>query len=1514
MLRRLFLLLAIFCIFSQVLSAATSFYRENRNGKVFVLQVDPDTGIETVFNAQKSKIFLAPGAKRLSVIPTAGWGDYTSNKDPLGNSLAPGEQPGDSRGIITLRQGSNPAKVIYEIYSGTTKIHSIEDTSRTVFPDNFDVSCSQFVGKNRNVLRVYLYLSAYKNWGPTLFRFEFDNFVLQNARYKNSNSSQTQNWQAANVLESGSMGSAQTIEINAAGSDEKDLVVYEPSRKYSLQHLWDASKNSGVWGINYLMTDNHVFKAKPLNPLTSAEANMNDIFDVSVDLGNSYIDTIQYIRSYYNIGLTFVWLNHNTNATFNNIRYDVRDPVGQDVEVRSGSYSGAVIDTCKINPNPAILGHNITALFGLSCKNALSGKKLIVYEPVYKLNQAAIDENEFTDNNKNNVPDNFDTDGKGYWGYRTNLLIDINAGSSLSSDYVLDFVIAHEFDLTGKTANDEFTYQELAVERRPVADKAKPSEFIPGAVVHIRIGNIWHRDPDVYGEYGQFGWNSSPGNSIFFYVSNPGNGYNTQNTALIRNSGKILGVEVLGTSNATADYFGVVGNDDWASGQGDLYFLSRKYGEYINPRIVQSNTTLVPPCTGYGLWWKYQYERKTFYGSSRTYWISSLPYTEWINDDSFFIGNSVYSQKVYTVNCGCRGLRYDNFQLEKEASSPILDFAIVNIGAPPYLDGTIAPTIAANTGSTVIKPNTPVSFTGSYADPVGLIDPATVKFRYVILNNSFNDTDPSTDSKLVIDSLVETGDYLSSPNWMYVFKDSDLAGSKVATFTVYLGIKFKYQDYNSLPYPAYSWWPIPMTEKFAWSNSNGGSYYDGQMHGFFGAPLRITVNTISALTPDKPLLITSVSANTNKCSTSTDFRSGQVKGDQNTAIRLKIDGKFRYLSEIPEPKESNYQKMGGIMPWPYGNPGVLNHYRVSLDAAGYQHNYATSLGLSSDEFSLDNRGIEYGIYVKSRINTKTGEKGYTSTVPANILKHLLYDGATLASIEGWQEIGSGTLDQFYNQHYHPIFTDEKPNVSLTPRGDASGIRTFDFSLVTPVFKLPVPLDNGNDGNPLGDYQIKVAFRYPIGGWSQVEVENYDYSQIVKSYNCNKTQDQTITSDTLPESKNVKLRILDTEGPALEAFDFEVAASSGDPMPGSDKNLRMVDNNPHDYIKRGSFPALRFAYGIGKDKYLNIQNEDGDSPTDPGLGFSLGKYDVPGNFDISINTQSSGEQNWASVAGTILSSYSVEISAFPGLCRVTYEPVARKFLAANSLYQSAFNANLFNSKWYLYGGPVPPYSENPDDYQIFDGSANLLDFSRSVYKGTTQVYNNDCPNMRVVLSDSANLMLMIEVRNGIKDGSATMATRKIKISNLKNNTSLFEGRYQSDKTLLSVMTAPLIETYSLASLVTAPAGITVLTPFTGELPVKIIADSRFKITGEAYDNAGVSTVGVTFSINDPKINLGGSDKVSYIFRGGQEGQSYTITATSEDDAKNKVILEIPVIIISAKDFNIRTIEENIKKQR
>jgi hypothetical protein len=1507
----LILLLAVlFCY--QPLCAATNFYRENRNGKVFVLQVDPATGIETVFNADKEKIFLAPRAKRLAVTPIAGWGDYCKNKDPLGNALASGEIAGDPNGIITLRRSTDNSQMVYQIYAGSKLIHSITDKTRTIFPPNYDISVSQFLGASRDLLRVYVYFSAFRDWGPTIFRLEFENLKLKTQRYRNSSQSRTKDWESSLVTESGSMSNAQTIEVNAAGEDAKDLLVYEPTRKYSLQHLWDASKNGGIWGINYLMTDNHVFKAKSSNPLTTVETNMDQIFDVSVDLGNAYAETIQYIRSYYNIGLTFVWLNHNTNATFNNLRYDIKDPAGQEVEIRDGSPDGAVLEVAKVNPNPTVLGHNISALYGLSCKNALSGQKLIVYEPIYKLNKAAIDMNEFTDNNRNNVPDYIDNDGKGYWGYRNYFFIDVNSGSPLHSDYVLDYVIAHTFDLSGKSANDVFSYREYALERSPDPDPAKPSHLIPGEMVHVRVGNIYHRNPDIYGEYNQFGWDGNKGNAVFFYVSRAGDNYNTQNGAQYRNSGKILGIEIVGTSNATADYFGVVGNDDWASGQGDLYFLSRRYGEYINPKIVQSNTSKTPPCTGYGLWWKYQYQRRTYYGLSQTYWIGNVPYTRWLNDNSFFIGNSVYSQKVYTVNCGCRGLRYDNFKLEKEASSPILDFAMINIGAPPFLDGTIAPTIVANTGSSVIKPNTPVSFTGSYSDPVGLIDPSTVRFQYVILNDKFNDTNPAIDSKLVIDSLVETGDYLSSPNWQYVFKDSDLGGKQIATFVVYLGIKFKYQDYNSMPYPYYSWWDIPKTEKFAWSNSNSGMYYDGQMHGFYGSPLRITVQTTNALTPENPLIITSVSANTNQCSSAGQFLSGQVKGDQNTDIKLKIDGKLRFLSEISNPKDSNYDKMGGILPWPYGGAGT-DHYRVSLLSSGEQFNYATAKNLSLTEFNQDLRGIKYSIFLKAKIKTKFSEVDYTTTSPNSVSRHLLYDGFSMASISGWQEVASGTMDAFYNQNFHPVFADEKPNIKIVPQYDPLGTRIFNFSIKTPALQLPVPLDNGDSSNPLGDYLVKVAFKFPVGAWSQVEVKNYDSSQIVKSYNCNKLEDQIVTSDTIPESKNVKLRILDTEGPVIEAFSFDSTATSGDPKPKSDQNIRMTDNNPHDYIKRGVAPSIKFAYGIGKDLFLNIQNEAGDTPTDSGLGFNLSKYDVSGNFAVSSSILNSGGENWAYVTGAPLASASVTTAKFPSLCRVTYEPIGGKFITANSMYESAFNPNLFKSRWYLYGGAMPPFSENPADYQIFDGSDNLLDFSKSVYKGETEVYGNDCPNERVILSDSANLHLMIEVRNGIKDAPNAMADRKIKILDLKTNAVLFEARFKSDKLPSSVFSTPLKEVYNLQAIVKGSAKFTVVTPFSGELPIKIVADTRFKISGEAYENANVAPTGVDFRINDPKINLNGSDSVTYIFRGGLEGNIYTITATATDDARNETIIEIPVQIVGAKDINIRTIEEQIKKQ-
>lgn len=1499
----------------------TNFYKENRNGKVFILQVDPATNIETVFNPDKSRIFLAPKARRVAVLPTAGWGEYTSNKDPLGQGLGSGEYAGDPDGIITLRLKSYYGVTRYEVYRGANRlIWSFIDYYMPFNPDNrkYDLAVSQYMGRNRNEMRIYLYFDNLFYCGPCVMKLELRNNSFAGGEFRfmypwgniygNAFLNPLRS-NLRNVSFSGDMGSAQSISVNAT-SDTTDLLVYHPSRSYSLQHVWDPNLSNGSWGINYLLDNNRVKKARQANYLTNDSGQMDQIFDVGMDLGNAFADTLLYYRSYYNHGTTFVANNVNTNTSLPHLYYDIEDAAGQQVQIRDGSPTGAVINTIRVNPNPLVVGHNAVGLYGLSCRNALSGTELIVYEPVYKINQNAVDMLEITDNNRNNVPDHVDNDRKGYFGYRADYLIDRNNGSSLNSDYVLDYVIAHRFPLSGKSATNEFTYQEMAIERDPTAS---PSRMIPGEIVHIRVGNIWHQDPDVYGEYNQFGWNSAPGNALFTWIGNPGEsyaGFNGSSSPVRRNSGHILGAEVKNTSYATADYFGVVGNDAWAAGQGDLYFLSRKYGAYVSPRIVESNNPWTPPVSGYSLWWKYQYNRSTSYGISRTYWIGNDSNSEWLNTAGFFIGNSVYSQMVYNINCGCRGQRYDNFQLVSEASSPILDFAIVNIGAPPFIDGTIAPSIVANNGGVVVRPNTPVYFTGGYSDPANLIDPTTVRFRYVILDDAFNDTDPTVDPKLVIDSNVEnSGNLLTSPNWNYVFKDSDLRGRSVATFTVYLGIQFKSQDYTKMPYPAYSWWGTPVVQKFAWSNSRGGMYYDGTRHDRWGAPLRITVNTKRDPTPDHPVIITDVQAKTNQYGSV--WESGTPSVDQGRKVKLLVSGSMIFLSEIPTPQDTNFSTMGGVMPWPFGAAQTDNHYRVSMNSSGNQYDASLGRNLTVPEFKRDLAGIKYALYIRSSVLKPDGTTvPYTQTAPLANSDHMLYEGATPPH-QGFEEIASGTLDGIGT--LRPGLFDSGSCVISTPAdhtGRLANQRKFAFTIETPWMNLPVPLDGGMDDNDVRDkYEIRVALKYPVAQWSQVTVKNYNTNILTNSYNCSKIEDQHERSYSTNLDQRVYLRLMDKEGPVVTEFLPDAQGMSGDTAPRSAMRVRLTDNNPHDFWKRGRHPLLRYVLGTGVDPSLNIANQ-GSLDIDFNGWRTSAPYVLPSG--LAIATQ--GGRNWAyKTVAVDLSSWSVQLSGFPGLARIVNEP-AGNLIDANTLYSPCFNQNLFVQNWAVYDDPEGAPNFDTDGLPIAtvrDGSGNLQ--SDGLATGTTSIIDNDPPNVRLILSDDMNLDVMLEIKAGYRDPRTGFAARSVKFSSLKQGgATLFEATVGTSTPVFPV--ASLTETYDLGTFSGAPARYTISVPVqAGSIPLSVCPDSRLRVTGEGYDNDSARAVSVSIVIPHPDGSVSGEGTVESVFRRGLSNNTYVITAETSDPAGHRVRIRVPIIISQPGVIDVRTIEESSRKK-
>ncbi|NLI77051.1 MAG: hypothetical protein GX442_11500 [Candidatus Riflebacteria bacterium] len=1587
-----------------VAGEAANFYRENRNGKVFVLQVDPVTRLETVYNHEKTKIFVAPGAKRLAVLPTAGWGEFTSNQVPAGSPSGAGEIAGDPNGIITLRlQRIDANTVQFDICRGATKVlTSLQDKSngKDFFEDKvpLDIAVSQYMGapngtvNAKDNLRVYLFLGTYGvGNNPAIFRFDFkdDNLVRTSfkARLRPDagsppfNTTTMLNW--TDIVESGDINAAQAIDVNCM-SPIADLLVYQPTRQYSLQHVWMPQTNNGnSWGINYLMSDNRVMKANTATPLTNIITQMHQIFDVGVDLGDAFIDTLSYSRAYYNTGLTIFQNNVNTNTSISNIYYDIHDDAGTMVEIRDGSPNGSVLETARVSPNPAVFGHATCHLFGLSCRNALSGKELVVYEPVYKINSAAVSANEISDNNRNNVPDHIDGDGKGYYGFRASYLIERTdgatfptdiAGNSLHTDYVLDYVIAHRFPLAGVTANTEFTYREYAIERDPATT---PAALIPGEVVHVRVGNIFHRDPDVYGEYNQFGWNGNPGNNVFFWVGNPGEAYNAQNAPTKRNSGHVLGVMIRDTSYATADFFGVVGNDDFNQGQGDLYFLSKQFGSYIRPRIVATNNPYTPPVTGYGLWWKYQYDRATYYGISRTQWLdATTTLTTWINRDAFFIGDSKYSQMVYNVNCGCRGQRFDNFVLDYEASAPLNDFAIVNIGAPPWVTGGLFPTIQANTGTTIFEPDAKVTFVGNYTGRTDLLTAGQVGFRFVVLKDMFIDSgNPFTEpfladgGKKVVDSYVETGDYLPSPVWSYTFRRSILpTGTDVATFNVYLGIKYNYQDYGLLPYPAYSWDPIPTKDFFAWSNSMGGSFVDGQYHEIlsgtkkFGAPLRINIDSRENLTPEHPLAISKLEAW--RVDAAVSGGVGQVAysdidrcyvASQTHKVKVKASGSLMFLSEIPLPRDTWFLTMGGIMP-------QADNYRVRLAPDNKQYLKDTMTLFPDDSFNGDLNGISYAWYIRAKVQPyNSSARNLTETNPAVPGQHLLYRGAA-ADMDGYQLIARGTLDP------RPVNQPEKlvPNLFETESSPASKVtitpaytaadpnhRRFSFTVETPWMYLPLPLDGGLTATDLRDkYEFRIAFQYRIGKWSKVTVRNYNSNLLTDSFSAASVNDVEFTGDDpltqversyttspsplpyptyrWPAAQTCAVRITDTLGPRVEGFTLGGPLTSGDPFPTDPIHIRLIDNNPHDYMKRFP-PRLRMAFETGADQYLKIKQPESL------LGFPYTNFNTGGAFDgvsgfLRDTDDSTTTDNLFYQASAVsLASCTTSVpSTFAQVCTsrlltdrlatITYETTgAAPLVAAKTLHSPAFNPGPLATNLFLYESPdrdpiIDRSTGLPEEPLITDGSGNKLDSGLALISANVQ--DNDPPQVRLFIQDQMNLDVMVEVTGGVRDTDTVHAPRTLTVKNMK---ALEDYVFQAEvATTTPTGPGPVIERYALDDLLGAmPTGYTVLKPLAaGKLPLQVFPDSRFRITAQAFDQAGPgSPLGVTLSVPDYSSlpDDSGIDRYDLVFRRGLTGNSYHVQAEVKDSSGNTVIIRVPLVIGAPGAIDVRTIEESTRKE-
>lgn len=1536
--KKVSLLLFIFMLtFASILFADTNFYRENRNGRGFVLQVDPDTNIETVYNFSKDFLFLAPGAQRITVLPTAGWGETVTNTNPLGDPLPSGIRPGDLNAVLTLRILTGGDKVRYRIVAGAgNNLYTIVDDIAAAEAAHYDIAASQYMGVDRNQKRIYVYISNFEQSGAALFRLEFVGNSLVEKRLWRQNG-EHENWDGTLVDFEGNNANAQAIHVNAT-SDQKDLVVFQPSRDYSLQHVWDAANNNGKWGVNYLLDHNAVYRAPSSDPLTSNKAEMTQLFDVAVDLGDAYPDSLQYMRGYYNHGTTIFINNVSTNQTYSNLYYSIEMPGGPEVEIRDGSPDGPVLTTMNVNPNPVVIGHNYTGYFNLSCRDATTGTELVIYEPVYKVNPAAIAENEISDVNRNNIPDHIDNDGKGYFAYRDNFFINSSSslpasdrGRTLHSDYKLEYVIAHRFCLDGKTAEDVFTYREHRVTRDPSTD---PASLMKGAKVHVRLGNVFHRNPDYFHERNQFGWNDQPGNNLWIWVGNPDQTYDNPNPgkrcagypspctwaesdsarqrafeledAQFRNSGRILGIEIRNTSYATADHFGVVGNDEWNSGQGDLYFLSRQYDRYESARIVDSNNTKVPPVTGYGRWWEYEYDRETYYGVSRTYWIGASNYTDWIDNRAFFIGTSVFSQMVYNINCGCRGARYTNFQPVYEASAPILDFALVNIGAPPYIDGTIAPTIEASvTDVQVGGMETPVYFHGSWSDFSGLlVGSDNVEYRFVILDGAFQDEDPHLSDDLVVDSLVETGGMLSTPDWHHRFTTAQLGDREVATFTVYLGISFRAQDYDSIDYPYYSWWDIPERDYFAWSNSDNGKYYDGRLHGLYGAPLRITIDTRPRTTTLEPLVITSLKA----VDSSGTVSDATFDVEQGASFTVRINGQMQYLGYIPEPRAINYEDYGGILPHDENRTVRL---LANGDQADVEDN---TFSVDHERFLKDLRNVEYHLYARAYFLPDEDDPdesiSYTRTLPEinddSKNRHLLegYDH------EDFQWIASGTLvcsTLIASHSAISLFKSSGTRVFISP-ADTAPKRVFNFVIETDELVLPVPLqaaDLFDTDDPADKYEFRVAFSFPTGEWDHVTVRDYDSGLITQSYNVAKGS-KIVRSNSDNIAHRLFVNVLDTQPPVLSGFDFEAVAFTGDPMPYNDKTLTMRDNNPNDYwIRDWNAPQLYWAYSIGGDQYLSLSSDLEDD-----LGFDFANRFSSSLYNITSNILSIGETYWRHSDPITLGEVTRQLAEFPdSSVYVHYAPADPIVLSAKTEAAPIFNADKYQMQWILseVDSGIAMSISNPD---VKDANDNAVDLS--TITGVTEVRDNDPPNLRLFLQDNAGLDVMLEVRGGLVDEDE-LSDRTLVLVDLSKRgleSIMYEALVATTTAHDSLM--KLSETYELSA-GGSPSNYTVLTPLSSSnIPIEVNPDDRVIVRGVAFDNSS-GKIPVSLTIDaDPEVK--GNDQIETVFRRGLSGNQYTITAETGPEATHSVKFILPIVVGDGERVRMRVLESQRQRKQ
>jgi len=452
-----------------------------------------------------------------------------------------------------------------------------------------------------------------------------------------------------------------TILVNSYSKDY-DYVQVRDTAKYRLQALWQPlSGAGGTTGYLYQMFDQTVKRA--FDPVSIPTVPVINFKKARL---NAFADAIEYYRIMYNHNLSFVV---NNQSSGNQTIYNLLD------------------EPNKGNLTWATLGNHSKTLIHIAAKNVLSGTKLIIYEPILKLNRNAILEGEIKDSNGDNIDD---------YGYDRD-------------DYEIVGLIKHEFPLTGKDASHVFKFTGQR-----------------GGKWNVRVGHLYRGDPDYKGENGQFLYDKAKTENQIYSMqtykcwnNQPTNKNHVLNTALQGidevyiyiepktsswpDQGNLVAVELVDSTYSEAEYFSVSGSDQNASSTpdmngnitGDVYTLRRTYDHFKYKGVVPrnwpdsiTNTNLPFPTRGYGLKWTLRKDRGTNYNLFRD--------SDKLNQ-SFPIGDSTFYQDAATVNCGCRGIEMSPYRMIKAAPDPVKDFAVINIGLPPKVIGNNLCDIKAKT-------------------------------------------------------------------------------------------------------------------------------------------------------------------------------------------------------------------------------------------------------------------------------------------------------------------------------------------------------------------------------------------------------------------------------------------------------------------------------------------------------------------------------------------------------------------------------------------------------------------------------------------------------------------------------------------------------------------------------------------------------------------------------------------------------------------------------------------------